>query len=84
MMFREYYLSLCPVDREVFAAKSGTTQKYIAAHFLSADPTKRKVPRPDLLNKMVSASNGKMTYKALADYFYVEKALAIKQTTQVA
>lgn len=75
-MFRKFYLSLSPFEKERFAAKAGTTQRYIESHFLSADPMKRKVPRPELLSKMVSASEGALTYKTLAHYFYIEKALA--------
>lgn len=75
-MFRKFYLSLSSLEKERFAIKSGTTQRYIESHFLSPDPAKRKVPRPDLINKMVTASSGALTHESLAHYFYIDKALA--------
>ena len=77
-MFRRYYNSLSPSEKEFFAAYIGTTSNYIGTHFMSKDPLKRKTPRIGLLNKMVEASDGKLTYKGLAEYFYIDKARALK------
>lgn len=77
-MFREFFQSLTPEQRQQFADDSGTTLGYIEKHFMSRDPVKRKVPRPELLDKMVKAGGGSFNHKELADYFYIEKARAYK------
>lgn len=77
-MFKSFFNNLPPDARKQFAANSGTTLGYIEKHFLSPDPLKRKVPRPELMAKMVDASRGELNFKELADYFYVEKSRAYK------
>ncbi|KZZ68089.1 hypothetical protein A3765_10595 [Oleiphilus sp. HI0130] len=77
-MFKTFFNKLTPETRKKFAANSGTTLGYIEKHFLSPDPLKRKVPRPELMAKMVDASAGELNYKELADYFYIEKSRAYK------
>lgn len=78
-MFRTFFFSLSADDRQQYAQKAGTTVSYIEKHFLSPNPVKRKMPRPELLDRLVNASEGELTHKELADYFYIEKARAHKK-----
>lgn len=51
MDLREFFLALGPEQREAFAFKAGTTVNYLLMHVI----TRRKTPRPDLINGLVGA-----------------------------
>lgn len=69
MDFREHFLALSEPDRERFAAAAGTTVSYITTHLI-APPTRRKIPRPALMERLEKAGNGAFSRDELLAFFY--------------
>ncbi len=70
--FRTYFLSLSDRDRESLARDAGTTVGYIKAHLI-APPGRRKTPRRDLMDGLVTAlekRDASITRNDLLTYFY--------------
>jgi len=66
--FVDYWRGLSKEEREAYAARAGTTVKYIETHLVSVPP--RKVPRPALMNGLAEASRGRVSKADLLRHFY--------------
>lgn len=66
MDLKQYFYRLTPPERDSFARRVGTTVRYIQCHLL----TQRKIPRPALMRKLVSASGNAVTLDDLLAHFY--------------
>jgi hypothetical protein len=66
MDFKRYFYALSPSDREAFAEHAGTSVGYIQCHLI----TRRKIPRPEKMQRLVAASHGHVTLDDLLTYFY--------------
>lgn len=66
MDLKQYFYRLTPTERDSFARRAGTTVRYIQCHLL----TQRKIPRPGLMRKLVSASGNVVTLDDLLAHFY--------------
>lgn len=77
--FRDFFLDMSEIERTKYAKSAGTTVGYIKTHLI----TKYKVPRPELMNRLVDASKGELTMSDLTDFFYnnTEKTKNINSTT---
>ena len=71
--FKEFYFSLSKAQRQSFAQKAGTTVRYIECHLVYA----RRVPRPKLMNGLVTASRKKLTLTDVTLFF--NKAIPIAE-----
>ena len=70
MNFKTYFRNLAREDREAYAVKAGTSANYIDNHLVS----KNKIPRKKLMESLAAASNGKLSYSDIVDYFYKSEA----------
>lgn len=66
MDFKRYFYELSPSGREAFAERAGTTVGYIQCHLI----TRRKIPRPGKMQRLVAASQNNVTLDDLLTYFY--------------
>lgn len=66
MDYREWYLALSDEQRAAYAERAGTTAGYIRVHLIG----RRKIPRPALLARLASASEGSWTEPSLLAFFY--------------
>ena len=66
MDLKQYFYRLSRPERDSFARRAGTTTRYIQCHLL----TQRKIPRPALMQKLVSASGNTVTLDDLLAHFY--------------
>ena len=66
MDFRTYFYSLSPAERAAFAKRADTSVGYIQSHLIS----KRKIPRPASMRKLVAASQDQLTLDDLLAHFY--------------
>lgn len=67
--FDRWYSGLSAEEREAYSLRTGTSLKYIKTHLL----TFRKIPRPDKMSALASASG--FSVGELAAWFY-ESSLA--------
>lgn len=70
--FRDQYLALDQKRRKRFARLAKTTTGYIRTHLI-APPTRRRIPRPDLIDRMVKAGQlvgMPISKQRLLAYFY--------------
>ena len=54
-----------------YAIKAGTTGAYLRTHVL-VPIKRRKIPRPDLIERLVEATNGKVSKAELLNFLYDE------------
>ena len=66
MQFAEFLKGLDESARADYARRAGTTPGYIRVHLLSG----RKVPRRDLLEALVVASDGQVSRTEMLDHFF--------------
>lgn len=66
----KYWRGLNDSQKADFAKKSGLKADYIETHLIH----RRKTPRLDRLMKMAVASNGRLSYHGLCDFFLAETA----------
>lgn len=64
----KYWRSLNDEQKKGFADKAGLSMDYIETHLIH----KRKTPPLDRLMQMAKASNGRLSYHGLCDFFLVE------------
>lgn len=70
MNFRDFFMGMSQPEREAYAARAGTSHKYIFVAFASVKSGKpRKVPKPDLLRALVDASDGRISMAEALEYF---------------
>lgn len=67
--FSDWYKELSTADREAYARRADTTVRYIETHLIAPE-ARRKVPRRDLMTRLIAASNGALSFPELAAYFY--------------
>jgi len=67
--FSDWYKALPALERESFAARAGTTTGYIETHLIAPE-NRRKVPRRELMARLINASDGALKFAELAAYFY--------------
>lgn len=65
MKFYDFIAELNESELESYAAKCGTTARYIRNHLKLA----KKVPRPALLNALWQQSGGKLSREDIHDHF---------------
>ena len=65
MSFYDYWKSLSVDEQQVFADKCGMSAYYISNQLVYG----YKVPRLQNIKKMVDASNGKLTFDELCNFF---------------
>jgi hypothetical protein len=70
MDFKEFYSSLSVKEREKYAQDADTSCEYIRIHLV----TKKKIPRPELMQKLADASKGKLTLSDILEFFYTKQA----------
>ncbi len=73
--FSDWYKELPPSEREAYARRAETTTRYIETHLIAPE-SRRKVPRRDLMTRLIAASNGALSFPELAAYFYGQMATA--------
>lgn len=64
--FNEYVLQMSEERLADFASKSGTTPNYIKRHLIY----KKKIPRPEMIDALVIASNGDFSKHAFITWLY--------------
>jgi hypothetical protein len=67
MEFREFYLSLDPDEREIYAKRVGTTTKYMP-QLIAERPF--KVPKPALMRALADKSDGHVSLEEVLTHFY--------------
>ena len=67
----DYWSNLSHTEREAFAADSRLSVAYINTHLIH----RRKIPSLAALKRLADASNGKLTYHGLCDFFIEEQQL---------
>ena len=77
MRFAEYFLGLDEAQRTAYAERAGTTTEYIRAQLVRA----KKVPRRDLFDALIQASEGRVTREELLDHFYPPRPLAAREVS---
>ncbi|OAU97555.1 helix-turn-helix domain-containing protein [Moraxella catarrhalis] len=70
MLFNEFWRTLGDEEKVVFAEKCGLSQKYIAIHLVYG----YKSPRLGTLQRMADASEGKLTFAELCEFFKPKSA----------
>lgn len=70
MNLRDYFFSLNKKGRARYAKRAGTTVNYIQNHLIRDH---RKIPKLDLMGRLVAATNGKINYKNMLIYFYKQR-----------
>jgi len=70
MDFKLYYRQLDREQRKAFANRAQTSTRYIENHLMF----RRRIPRPDMLERLAAASQGKVSYGDLVTFFYQEAA----------
>ena len=66
----KYWRGLNDEQKKDFADKAGLSMDYIETHLIH----KRKTPPLDRLMQMAKASNGRLSYHGLCDFFLTEGA----------
>jgi len=66
MKWKPYYRSLKTKEKDAYALRAKTTRPYIEIHLIP----NRKIPREDLMNRLVLASDGNCTKSDVLDHFY--------------
>lgn len=66
MDFKRYFYALSPFGREAFAERAGTTVGHIRCYLI----TRRKIPRPEKMQRLIAASHDNVTLDDLLTYFY--------------
>lgn len=64
--FNEYVLQMSEECLADFANKSGTTPNYIKRHLIY----KKKIPRPEMIDALVLASNGDFSKHDFVSWLY--------------
>lgn len=70
--FKDFFLSLSERDQVEYAERAKTTANYIRTHLI----TRYKIPRKDLMQRLVDASNGSLKINDLTSFFYEENKAA--------
>lgn len=70
-MFDVYYRSLTMKERADFIEKTGLSRDTIKNSYLSEDPLKRRIPKPETMVSMIKSSKGQLNIITLLDYFHV-------------
>lgn len=68
-MFKAYFSRLSEAERDAYAKRAGTDANYIKTHLI-APRSRRKIPRPKLMQGLAEASDGALTQQDLLAYFY--------------
>lgn len=70
--YREYWESLGPEGRRQYAKRAGTTPEYIRVHLIppAGSSRQKKIPRPDLMERLIAATQGKVPRRDVLDHFY--------------
>ena len=66
MDLKTYFYGLSPEEREAFARRAETTVGYLRCHLI----TRRKIPRPESMQKLAAASQRQVSLDDLLTYFY--------------
>lgn len=66
MQYQRYLRSLTTAELEAYAARAGTSVGYIRNAIRNAN----KIPRPDLLNRLLSATEGEVSREEILEHFY--------------
>lgn len=64
--FNEYVLKMSESDLETFAFESGTTANYLKRHLIY----KTKIPRPEMIEALVRASEGDFSKYQFVSWLY--------------
>ena len=75
MRFPEFFKRLDESQRTEYAERAGTSVEYIRAHLIYA----RRVPRRDLLEALVMASDGQVSRKEILEHFYPPVAAPVQE-----
>lgn len=78
MDFKTYYRSLNREQRARFAEVAETSVEYIEIHLIS----RRKVPKKDLMQRLAQASDGKLSYLDLVEFFDPELIQQLKMLSK--
>ena len=70
MKFKTFYTHKNKAERKQYADDAKTTPGYIENHLLP----RRKIPRKPSMERLVLASNGKLTVKDMLNHFYGDAA----------
>lgn len=70
MVFNEFWRGLNDTERTEFADKCGLSKNYIGIHLVYG----YKAPRLGTIQKMADASNGKLTFAELCEFFKPKSA----------
>ena len=66
MKFKVFFNALPKPEQVAYASRAGTTVSYLRNHLIPG----RKVPRRKLIEGLVKASRGMVTYQEVIEHFY--------------
>jgi hypothetical protein len=82
-MFDVFYRSLSMRDRNVFIQNVGLSRDTIKNSYLSVDPLKRRIPKPETMVSMIKNSKGQLNIITLLDYFHVATMVELMKLDNV-
>jgi hypothetical protein len=82
-MFDVYYRSLTMQERAAFIEKTKLSRDTIKNSYLSTDPLKRRIPKPETMVAMIQASKNQLNIITLLDYFHVATMVELMKLDNV-
>ena len=72
MNYKKYFREMDQPSRVAHAKRAETSAEYINIHLIP----RYKIPRKELMRKLANASEGKVSYLDIVNYFYAEDSAA--------
>jgi fatty acid/phospholipid biosynthesis enzyme len=69
MNYKKYFLELSKEAQDNYAVNAGTTGTYLRTHIF-VSKSRRKIPRPDLIERLSKATNGKASMTDVLAFLY--------------
>lgn len=69
MNYQKYFQSLNKDSQDVYASRALTTGAYLRTHIF-VPKIRRKIPRPDLIERLAEASNGNVSMDDVLSFLY--------------
>lgn len=82
-MFDVYYRGLSIPQRHKFIELTGLSKDTIKNSYLSQDPLKRRIPKPETMVSMIYASKNQLNIITLLDYFHVATMVELMKLDNV-
>ena len=69
MNYSKYFFSMSRNKQDLYAIAAGTTGDYLRTHVF-APMERRKIPRKEMINALVTATKGKCSLDDVLEYLY--------------